>query len=187
MSFPTRLARQTCRSHVAGPRLYKRNSGVEVVPVALLVCVLGCSSAPAPLTDVARNSIAAEIRAATDGFREAQLARDPDRTIAYIAPDFSMYLDGARASYDSVVASIRRSMPALAHIASRYSDLSVRVLSHDAAVVSFTFRDSIVTTAGMTLLFTGPTTLVWERQGDAWRIVYADADHYPIPTPSREP
>jgi predicted enzyme related to lactoylglutathione lyase len=29
----------------------------------------------------------------------------------------------------------------------------------------------------------GPTTLVWERRGDDWLIVYADADHYPVPRP----
>jgi len=149
----------------------------------LLACVLACSSGPAVMSDAERSTIAAEVSAATDGFREAQRVRDADRTIAYIAPDFAMYLDGARTSYDSVVASIRRSMPTFSHLESRYSDVAVRVLGRDAAVVSFTFRDSIVTTAGMTLLFTGPTTLVWERTGDAWRIVYADADHYPVSRP----
>ncbi len=30
---------------------------------------------------------------------------------------------------------------------------------------------------------TGPTTLVWQRRGADWLIIFADADHYPVTIP----
>lgn len=151
------------------------------VSLALLACTAACSPPPdANMTDAERRTTAAAVDSATNSFRNAQRALDTERTVAHIAPDFTMYLDGARTTYDSVIASIRASLPTFTHVESQYSDVSVRVLSRDAAVVSFTFRDSVVTNAGVTMRFTGPTTLVWERRGDDWRIVHADADHYPV-------
>ena len=70
------------------------------------------------------------------------------------------------------------------HFEPGFADVEVGVLGPNAAFVSFTFNDSIVMASGETLRFTGPTTLVWERRGSDWLIVYADADHYAVP---REP
>ncbi len=145
----------------------------------LLTAAAACSSGNT-LSDTDRTTIAAAVDSATRAFQAAERAHDPERTIAHLAPDFSMYVDGVRTSYDAVVGSIRATMGTFQHFEPRWSDLIVRVLGPNAAVVSFTFRDSIVTESGDILRSTGPTTLVWERRGTDWLIVFADADHYPV-------
>ncbi len=86
------------------------------------------------------------------------------RTIVHIAPDFCMYNDGVRSSYDSVVAGIRSTMGTFRHFEPQWSDIAVRALGADAALVTFVFRDSVVMASGETEMLTGPTTLVWERR-----------------------
>ena len=130
-----------------------------------------------------RQSIAASVDSATRAFAEAQRARDPERAIAHLAPDFYMYNDGRRAGYDSVVAGIRRSFGTFRYLEPGFADVQVRVLGPDAALVSLTFRDSLVTIDGRQMGFRGATTLVWERRGGRWLISYADADHYPLAAP----
>ena len=117
------------------------------------------------------------------GFEEAERSRDPERLIAYLAFDFYMYTDGIRTSYDSVTASMRRTLGTMQHFEPGFAEVEVRVLGRDAALVSLTFRDSIITASGDLLQFQGPTTLIWERLEGQWRLVYADADHYPVSPP----
>ncbi len=151
-----------------------------IVGCTILLTAAACSSDGGALSDADRTAIGASVDSATRAFQAAERARDAERTIAHLAPDFSMYIDGVRTSYDAVVGSIRATMVTFQHFEPRWTDLVVRVLGPNAAVVSFTFRDSIVTESGEILRSTGPTTLVWERHGTDWLIVFADADHYPI-------
>ncbi len=146
----------------------------------VLTASAACSSGSSTLSEADRTAIAAAVDSATRAFQAAERARDPERAIAHLAPDFSMYIDGVRTSYDAVVESIRATMGTFRHFEPQWNDLIVRVLGPNAAVVSFTFRDSIVTESGDILRSTGPTTLVWERRGTDWLIVFADADHYPV-------
>ena len=147
--------------------------------VLWLVLAMGCSSAGA-LGEAERASIEMAVDSATWAFADAERNRDAERMIAHLANDFYMYNDGVRSGYDSVVANIRRTMGTLQHFEPEWSDVAVRVLGSHAALVSFTFHDSIVTSSGETLQSWGPTTLIWERRGADWLIVYADSDHYPV-------
>ncbi len=146
----------------------------------LLTASAACLSDSGTLSDADRTAIAAVVDSATRAFQAAERARDAERMIAHLAPDFSMYVDGVRTSYDAVVEGTRATMGTFQFFEPRWSDLVVRVLARNAAVVSFTFRDSIVTESGDIQRATGPTTLVWERRGTDWLIVFADADHYPV-------
>jgi hypothetical protein len=147
--------------------------------IALVVVACG----PGEFTDAARREVAADVDSATRAFEAAQRARDPDRTAAFLAPEFYMYNDGVRADYESVAAGIRQSLPQFRHVEPGFKDVETIVLSPDAAVTSLTFHDSIITASGDLLQLRGPTTLVWQRRGPDWRIVYADADHYPDTLP----
>lgn len=149
------------------------------VPVFLVACQPTTPS----LSETERRAIAASVDSATHSFEAAERARDAERVIAHLAPEFYMYVDGARSSYDSVATSIRATMSSFRDFEPGFDAVEVIVLGRDAAVVSLTFRDSITTASGETLQFRGPTTLVWERRGADWLIVYADADHYPVPAP----
>ena len=139
--------------------------------------VAGCASAR-PLTQEERDEIGTAVDSATRSFQEAERARDAERIIAHLAPDFYIYVDGVRNSYAQSSEMIRQAMPTLHVFEPAWNDLEIRVLGRNAAVASFVFRDSMVTVDGDVTVTTGPTTLIWERRGDDWLVVYADADHY---------
>lgn len=151
-------------------------------PVLALMVALtaACSAGDHRLDEAERNTIARAVDSATLAFEAAERARDAEAIIAHLAADFYMYNDGRRTPYDSVVASIRRSMRTFQHFEPGFRDIEVRVLGRHAALVSLTFHDSIVTNTGDTMRFSGPTTLIWQRRGADWRIIYADADHYAV-------
>lgn len=151
-----------------------RIAGLVVTTIAT-----GCAGT-AEFGAVERAAVVAAVDSAVRAFEAAERARDVERTISHLAPDFYMYTDGVRTSYDSVVASIRNSMPTFDHFEPGFASVEVVALGPNAALTSMTFHDSIVTTSGELLRFTGPTTLVWERREGDWLIVYADADHYPV-------
>jgi len=149
-------------------------------PFAVLAVVAGCTATESrsPAIDA---SIIASVDSATRSFAAAERARDAEAALAHLAPDFYMYVDGVRASYDSVAAQIRRTLPSLASFETEWSDIEVRPLGPDHALVTFTFRDVIRDSAGVEARGRGPTTLVWARRDSGWRIIYADADHYADP------
>jgi len=154
--------------------------------VALAALTAGCGAAEAPpepsergFDAAARATVAAAVDSATWSFHAAEVALDGEAVVAHLATDFYMYGDGVRSDYADVAPQIRSTMGTLSVFDARWSDLEVRVLGPDAAIASFLFRDSMVTTTGDVTVLRGPTTLVWERRGDDWLIVYVDADHYP--------
>lgn len=138
-----------------------------------------CQADRPPLDDTARAAIAASVDSAVRAFEAAERARDAERVIAHLAPEFYMYNDGVRADRAAAVGSIRSSLGSFRYFEPGFQNLETRVLGRDAALVSLTFQDSIVDAAGQVLRFRGPTTLIWERRGQDWLITYADADHYP--------
>ncbi len=145
--------------------------------VASFMVAIACAPSTT-LTETERTNIAAAVDSATRSFQEAERARDAERTVAHLAPDFYMYVDGVRTTYAESVEMISQSMPTLSAFEPTWDDLEVRVLGRNAAVVSFVVRDSLVAMNGDITVMTGPTTLVWERRGDDWLVVYGDADHY---------
>ena len=157
-----------------------RNSGVRLFWAAGLL--LGCgepsqeASAPTPL---ARNAELA-VDSAVFSFLAAEEARDQEAVIAHLWPEFHMLQDGRRADYDEVVSQIRSTMPSLQLFRSEWTDLKVQLLSDEVALTSFHFRDSVVTAEGDLIQSQGPTTLIWELRDGQWRIVFGDADHYPL-------
>ena len=121
--------------------------------VVALLALAACRPGPdGPLTDAERRTIAATIDSVMGAFEEAERSRDPEGLIAYLAPDFYMYTDGIRTSYDSVAASMRRNLVTMQHFEPGFDNVEVRVLGRDAALVSLTFRDSVITASGDLLL-----------------------------------
>lgn len=137
-------------------------------------------SAPADLTVADRVRIADEVRAAVDTFAQAERDLDVDELIATLAPDFYMYGDGVRADYASVVEQLRATIPSLERFDTTWSNVEVTVLSANYALVSMTFEDAIVAADGQVTRARGPNTFIWRRDESRWRLVYVDADHYPV-------
>lgn len=128
-------------------------------------------------------AIIRDVRAAVDAFADSQRRRDADAAIGFLAPDFYMYVDGTRAGYEAVVEQMRTTLPSLQSLETTWSDIELTVLGRDHVLVTLLFEDTITDADGQIMSLRGPTTLLWQRIGDAWRIRYADADHYPGETP----
>jgi len=126
------------------------------------------------------SDVSAEVEAAVWRFYAADTSRNAEAVIDLLSPDFYMFADGVRTHYQEVVDGTRRFMRSIILFHTEWTDLRITALGSDHAVSSFTFRDSIRTAEGLLPRKQGPTTFVWERADDGWRVLYADADHYPV-------
>jgi ketosteroid isomerase-like protein len=150
----------------------------QFIGIGVVVFACACDSPNTALSDEERTTIAASVDSAMQTFQEAERSLDVERVIDHMAPDFYMYNDGVRVDYSSTTAQMRQFMTTLQHFEPGFANIEIKVLGRDGAVVSFTFRDSVVDGSGATMQFRGPTTMVWERRGLDWLITYVDADHY---------
>lgn len=164
------------------PRLGFRPAVGVILCLSLLP--VGATASGAPAMDPAeREEVEAAVGAAVESFRSAQLARDVDAIRDHLWPEFHMLQDGQRMRYDEVAARIEATMGSLAAFRTEWNDLVVEALAPTLALASFTFSDSITMGTGEELGLTGETTLLWERRSGVWKILYADSDHYPPPSP----
>lgn len=168
---------------------WARAGGAFLLPLALSACAApegdstnGDGAAANP--DPPQAATEAAVDSALQSFVAAQRAIDGDRAAAHMWPEFTMLQDGRQATHEEVVEQIRGTFPAIEAFTTEWTNVQLRVLSPTLALTSFHFRDSIVMTTGELIRSQGPTTLVWERRGPDWRILYGDVDHYPVePTP----
>ena len=158
----------------------------EATRFSLIVAVacLGsaCSFEPIPdgVSADEQSALIEEVEAAVWAFHAADTAMDAEGVIGLLWPEYYMLADGQRTGYEDVARGSRDFMAGLDLFATEWTDLRITPLGPDAAVASFQFRDSIITKSGELIRSQGPTTFVWERRAGEWRLVYADADHYPI-------
>jgi hypothetical protein len=77
------------------------------------------------MDDTERTHVAAAIEDAIHSFEQAERARDAEALLAHFAPvpEFHIYSDGTRLSYDAMSAHIRAAFPTLR---SRHRFLSLR-------------------------------------------------------------
>ena len=150
----------------------------DLVAAGVILCA-GCSG-PTELTPEERAELETAVDSAVQAFLAVERAIDAEGVVGHMWPEFYMYQDGTRVEYDAVVAQTRETLPTLALFHADWTDIRVQALARNLVLSSFQFRDSIVTKAGALIQSRGPTTLLWERRGTEWRILYADADHYPV-------
>lgn len=154
-------------------------SRVAVIGVSAAACgepstQTGQATPPADLANVT-----AEVEAALWRFHAADTAKNAEGVINLLWPDYTMLVDGARLGYADVVAGSRAFMATLVLFHTEWTDVQIIPLSPNAAVTSFQFADSIVTLAGVLTQSRGPNTFVWQKRDGEWRVLFADADHYP--------
>ena len=121
-----------------------------------------------------------EIKAAVWAFHAADTLRDAEAVLDLLWPEYTMLADGSRLTYADVESGSKKFMASLKLFHTEWTDLEIIPLSRNIAVSSFLFRDSLITSSGDIIRSKGPTTFVWERRDGAWRVRFADADHYPI-------
>lgn len=161
---------------------YWDGSMTQLLPPILLALALNaaaCVPEPTTISDDERSENERGVGAAVDAFAEAERRRDVEAILGFIAPEFYMYADGTRVDYESVTEQIRSTMPSLQRFETTWSNVEVTILARDHALVTMVFRDSVTDGDGVTTRRRGPTTFVWRLRGGDWRIIYADADHYP--------
>jgi hypothetical protein len=155
--------------------MMRRFRGAAALTLALCSCA---KTPPAQQEDLSQ--VSAQVSAAVQAFHAADTARNADGVIALLWPEYTMLVDGQRMQYAEIVASTRAFMPGLELFHTDWTDLEVIPLAENTAIASFLFRDSIITLAGDTIRAQGPTTFIWTRRAGEWRLLFGDADHYPI-------
>jgi hypothetical protein len=148
--------------------------------VALVLALGGCAGTPHSQEDGDLSRVTGEVTAAVQALYAADTARDAEAMVGLLWPEYSMLVDGRRLGYAEIVEGTRKFMAGLEVFHTKWMDLDVIPLNESAAVASFQFRDSMITAAGDTLRSRGPTTLIWARRAGEWRLLFGDADHYPI-------
>jgi ketosteroid isomerase-like protein len=128
-----------------------------------------------------REEISASVEAAMRSFEKAERALDVEALLSHFAdvPDFHIYSDGERLSYQGMIANIRAGLPKLRAIEGGFGDIHVIVLAPDAALATAGFREAITDAEGVTTRVRGAASWLWRRIHERWRIVYGQADHYP--------
>ena len=128
-----------------------------------------------------RKSVTAAIEDAVRSFEQAEHARDAESLISHFAaiPEFHIYSDGTRLSYDEMAAYVRESFPTLRALEGGFVDLNVIVLAPDAALATGTFREATTDRSGNTTRVRGAASWLWRRVDGRWLIVYGHADHHP--------
>ncbi len=129
---------------------------------------------------VTRAQVTASVEAAMRSFEAAERALDPEALVSHFAdlPDFHIYNDGQRLSYQAMAANIRAGFPKLRAIEGGFIDVHVFVLAWDAALATAVFREAITDAGGVTTRVHGAASWLWRRIEGHWRIVYGQADHY---------
>lgn len=152
------------------------------IACALLFVTSGCCApdrqpdpSPQELSEVA-----AEVEAAVWAFHAADTSLNAENVIDLLWPEYTMLVDGERVSYSEIVSGSRQFMATLELFHTEWTDLEILPLGLETAVSSFLFRDSIITKAGELIQTRGATTFAWQFRDGEWRVLYGDADHYPI-------
>src|SRR5437867_12283019 len=93
-----------------------RRAGIVLLGVAVLL--VDCRQRPVARDDTQRKRITVAVEDAIHSFERAERARDAEALIAHFAaiPEFHIYSDGARLSYDEMTALVRRTLPTLRSI-----------------------------------------------------------------------
>ena len=162
--------------------MLKKSAALETIALLGLAALLaGCGERPVAMDDTQRKRVTAAVEAAMHSFEQAERARDAEALIAHFAPtpDFHIYSDGNRLSYDAMAAYIRETFPTLRSIEGGFVDLNIMVFAPDAALATGTFREATTDASGDTTRVRGAASWLWRQINGRWLIVYGQADHYP--------
>ena len=132
---------------------------------------------------VSQTQIIKEVEHALEAFYIADTSRDAEAVINLLWPEYSMLADGNRIRYPDVVEGSNAFMSTLTLFHTEWTEVEIIPVSENAAISSFLFRDSIIDKSGNLTRAKGPNTFLWQKRDGEWRVLYGDADHYPI-TPS---
>lgn len=133
------------------------------------------------MNDSEKKAITDAVETRMRSFEAAERALDAEHLIAHFAPgpDFHLYNDGERFSYEAICANLRAGFSSLRSIDGGFEDMHVFVLAPDVALATAQFREVITDQAGGVIRVRGAASWLWRLTDGEWKIVYGHADHYP--------
>lgn len=151
---------------------------VTYLSISLLLLLTNCQQQVAS-ADMDTAAIIEEVKLQVDAFHAADTSLNALGVADLLWPEFTMLADGNRVSYDEVKTGSQAFMASLETFHTEWTDLKITPISNRHAISSFIFTDSIVAKDGTLTKSRGPNTFVWEKRAGEWKVIYADADHYP--------
>ena len=129
-------------------------------------------------TDTA--AIIEQVKNRVAAFQAADTTLSSDKVIDLLWPEFTMLADGNYVAYQDVKTGSKAFMASLNSFHTKWEDLRIIPLGKTHAISSFIFTDSIIAKDGTLTQSRGPNTFIWEKRDGVWKVLYGDADHYPI-------
>jgi len=154
------------------------NSG-GIILLFVLFATLGCKKKEPTLSNN-QPQVVKEIKSQLDAFHKADTSLNAEAVIDLLWPEYLMLVDGNYVSYDEISGMVSGYMETLKTFHTEWNEIRVIPLSDKHAISSYIFQDSIVTKDNNTTRSRGPNTFVWEKRADEWKVIFGDADHYPI-------
>ena len=151
-------------------------------PLALslvLLFLLTCCQQQVEDAEVDTAEIIDQVTIQVNAFHAADTSLNAAGVVGLLWPEFTMLADGNRVSYEEVKTGSQAFMASLSTFHTEWEDLKITPLGDRHAISSFIFTDSIVAKDGTLTQARGPNTFVWEKREEVWKVIYADADHYP--------
>ena len=127
-----------------------------------------------------RQAVITAVTARIRSFEAAERARDAEAVVAHYASvsEFYFYHDGRRATYDVMVAGVRKGLPAVQSLDVTYADVEVSAPGAEQALASATFQRAIVMQGtGATVRQQGAVSWLWRKVGTQWLIVQGHISH----------
>ena len=153
---------------------------LRAIGVTLLVLAVGVEGDAVQMDTAEQEAIVASVTARVRSFQAAERARDAEGLVAHYAsgPGFYFYHDGRRATYDVMVAGVRKGLPALRSLNVTYADVEVSALGSEYALGSATFnREIVMEGTGATVRQQGAVSWLWRKTGAQWLIVQGHISH----------
>ncbi len=126
------------------------------------------------------SEVVSEVEEQVWAFHAADTSRNAKGVIDLLWPEYTMLADGHRITYEDVKTGSEAFMATLEVFHTKWTDLKVIPMGSEHAISSFVFSDSLIAKDGTVTQSTGPNTFVWEKRGEKWKVIYGDADHYPV-------
>ncbi len=153
---------------------------------ALLLVAAACKPAGSgAMSDQDRATVAAGVRQADAAFWAALPSRNVDSVMAHFASNVVFADEGMIfPTRDSLTVAARATMGTERSAQVTVGDRRITVLGPDAAVLTTTFEEMVVDTAGGSATFKGAWSAVWQREHGRWLMVQS---HESLPSPEAAP
>ena len=149
--------------------------------LSFLLTLLGCKK-QTEIIEAETNTaeLIEQVKNQLEAFQVADTTLNSDGVVELLWPEFTMLVDGNYIAYQDVKTGTKAFMESLKSFHTVWNDLRIIPIGKHHAISSFIFTDSLVAKNGTITQSKGPNTFIWEKRNGKWKVIYGDADHYPI-------